>query len=119
MYIKYINANLDVHFYILSEFSRRNLHYIIIFLHYLYQLLHAPRPSRVTSQFLLPGLVQYLVGLDLAPGEMFENMLELKRVGLYLEKNLNRKWLLSYRNRDISYREARGFGGMFPQNILK
>ena len=32
----------------------------------------------------------------LAPGETFENMLQLKR--LYFEGILNRKWLLSYRN---------------------
>ena len=25
---------------------------------------------------------------------------------------MNRKWLLSYRNNNISYRDARGFGGM-------
>ena len=34
----------------------------------------------------------------LAPGEIFENMLQLKRLGLYFEGFLNRKWLLSYRN---------------------
>ena len=43
----------------------------------------------------------------LAPGEIFENMLQLKRFGLYFERILNRKWLLSYRNSDISYRDAR------------
>ena len=32
---------------------------------------------------------------------------------------MNRKWLLSYRNNDISYRDARGFGGMLPEKILK
>ena len=32
----------------------------------------------------------------LAPGEIFENMLQLKRFGLYFEGILNRKWLLSY-----------------------
>ena len=30
----------------------------------------------------------------LAPGEIFENMLQLKRFGLYFEGILNRKWLL-------------------------
>ena len=54
----------------------------------------------------------------LAPGEMFENLLQLKRFGLYIERNLNRKCLHSYRNSDISYREARRFWGMFPQKIL-
>ena len=52
------------------------------------------------------------------PGENFENMLQLKRFGLYFERILNSKWLLSYRN-DISYRDARGFGGMLPEKILK
>ena len=46
----------------------------------------------------------------LAPGEIFENMLRLKRFGLYFEGILNIKWLLSYRNSDISYRDARGSG---------
>ena len=31
----------------------------------------------------------------LTPGESFENMLQLKRVGLYFEGILNRKWLVS------------------------
>ena len=55
----------------------------------------------------------------LTPGEIFENMPQLKRFGLYFEGNLNRKWLLSYRNSDISYRDARGFGDMLPAKILK
>ena len=54
----------------------------------------------------------------LAPGEIFENMLQLKRFGLYFEGILNRKWLLSYRNSDISYRDARGLGHMLPAKIL-
>ena len=33
----------------------------------------------------------------LAPDKIFENMLQLKRFGLYFEKILNSKWLLSYR----------------------
>ena len=36
----------------------------------------------------------------LAHGEIFENMLQLKRFGLYFKGILNRKWLLSYRNID-------------------
>ena len=40
----------------------------------------------------------------LATGEMFENMLQLKGFGLYFEGIMNRKWLLSHRNNDISYR---------------
>ena len=55
----------------------------------------------------------------LAPGETFENMLRLKRSGLCFEEILNRKWLLSCRNSDISYRDARGFGDMLPAKILK
>ena len=55
----------------------------------------------------------------LAPGEIFENMLQLKRFGLYFERILNSKWLLPYRNNDISYRDARGFGGMLPEIIFE
>ena len=55
----------------------------------------------------------------LAPSEIFENMLQLKRFGLYFEGILTRKWLLSYRNNDISYRGARGFSGMLPKKSLK
>ena len=38
----------------------------------------------------------------LALGEIFENMLQLKRFGLNFERNLNKKWLHSYRNTDNS-----------------
>ena len=55
----------------------------------------------------------------LALGESFENMLQLKRFGLYFEGILNRKWLLSYRNIDISYSNARGFGDMLSTKILQ
>ena len=55
----------------------------------------------------------------LASGEIFDNMLQLKRLVLYLDGILNRKWLLSYRNNDISYRYARGFGGMLLDKIWK
>ena len=55
----------------------------------------------------------------LAPGNIFGNMLQLKRFGLNFEIILNSKWLLSHRNNDISYRDARGFGGMLPEKILK
>ena len=53
----------------------------------------------------------------LASCEIFENMLQLKRLGSHLDGILNRKWLLS--NNDISYRDARGFGGMFLEKIWK
>ena len=36
----------------------------------------------------------------LAPGVIFENMLQLTRFGLYFEGILSRKWVLSYRNSD-------------------
>ena len=55
----------------------------------------------------------------LATHEIFENMLQLKRFGLYFERIMNRTWLLSYRNNDASYRAAREFGGMLPEKILK
>ena len=53
----------------------------------------------------------------LASSEIFENLLQLKHLDLYLDGNLNRKGLLSYRNNDIRYREARGFGGMLLEKI--
>ena len=53
----------------------------------------------------------------LAPGEIFENMLQLKCFVLYFEHILNKKWLLSHRNNYISYRDARGFGDMLPQKF--
>ena len=50
----------------------------------------------------------------LATGEIFENMLQLKHLGLYFEGIMNRKWLLSYR--DASYRDARpGVRGYAPR----
>ena len=42
----------------------------------------------------------------LAPDEIIENMLQLKRFGFHFERILYRKWLLSYRNNDISYRDV-------------
>ena len=42
----------------------------------------------------------------------FENMLQLIRYGLYFERIPNRKWLLSYRNSDISCTHAMGSGGL-------
>ena len=47
----------------------------------------------------------------LATGEIFENMLQLKRFGLYFEGIINRKWLLSYRN-NISATEMLGGSGV-------
>ena len=55
----------------------------------------------------------------LATGEIFENKLQLKRFGLYFEGIMNRKWLLSYKNNDNNYRDARGFGNMISEKILK
>ena len=54
-----------------------------------------------------------------APGEIFENMLQLKRFGLNLERILNRKWLLSYRNGDITYRECYGIQGHVPRENIE
>ena len=53
----------------------------------------------------------------LAPGEIFENMLQLKRLGLYFEGILSRKWLFSNRNSDISYRDAGGSGTCSPRKF--
>ena len=53
----------------------------------------------------------------LATGEIFENTLQLKHFGLYFEGIMNGKWLLSYRNNDISYRDARGFGACSPRKF--
>ena len=53
----------------------------------------------------------------LAPGEIFENMLQLKRFVLYFEGILNKKWLLSHRNNYISYSDARGFGTCSRKNF--
>ena len=50
----------------------------------------------------------------LTTSEIFENMLQLKHFGLYFEGIMNRKWILSYRNNDISYRDARGIGACSP-----
>ena len=63
---------------------------------------------------------RYTLAIEyLATGEIFENMPHLKRFGLYFEGIMNRKWLLSYRNNDISYRDARGFGSTLREKILK
>ena len=59
------------------------------------------------------------MGFLIAPGENFQNMLQFKRFGLYFEGILNRKWLLSYRNNDINYRDAMGLGDMIPENFEK
>ena len=53
----------------------------------------------------------------LVSDKIFENMLQLKRLCFYFERILYRKWQLSYRNNDISYRIARGFGGMPRENF--
>ena len=44
---------------------------------------------------------------------------KLKLFGVDFEGIMNRKWLLSNRNNDISYRDARGFGGMLPDKIFE
>ena len=54
----------------------------------------------------------------LATGAIFENMLQLKCFRLYFEGIMNGEWLLSYRNHDISYIDARVFGSMLPENFF-
>ena len=49
---------------------------------------------------------------------MFEKMLQLKRFGIYFKGILNRKWLLSYRNNDISDRDD-GARGHAPREIFQ
>ena len=61
--------------------------------------------------------VHVCYGVRIAPGENFENLLQLKRFGLYFEGILCRKWLLSYRYNDISYRYARGFRASSPRKF--
>ena len=39
----------------------------------------------------------------LAPGEIFENMLQLKCFGLNFKIIPNKEWLCSYKNSDISF----------------
>ena len=56
----------------------------------------------------------------LATGKFLKTCyVQLKRFGLHFEGIMNRKWVLSYRNNDISYRDARGFGSMLLEKILK
>ena len=59
----------------------------------------------------------------LATGEMFENMLQLKRFGLYFEGIMNRKWLLSYMYIEIIISATEMLGGsvayMLPEKIIK
>ena len=57
------------------------------------------------------------MGYLLATGEIFENMQQLKGFVLYFERVMKRKRLLSYRNNDINYRDARGYGGMLPEKV--
>ena len=44
----------------------------------------------------------------LGPGEICENMLQLKHFSSNFERILNRKLLLPFRNVDISYKECNG-----------
>ena len=54
----------------------------------------------------------------LAPGEIFEYMLQLKRFGLYFEGILNRKWLYFHIEIMISATEMLGGSGTCsPQKI--
>ena len=53
----------------------------------------------------------------LAPGEIFENMLQLKRFGLYFEGILNRKWLLHIEIMISATEMLGGPGTCSPQKI--
>ena len=55
----------------------------------------------------------------LAIGNIFENILQLKRFRLYFKRIPNVKGLLSNRNSDISYKDAKRFLSIFPKKILK
>ena len=61
----------------------------------------------------------YTLAMGYLARGIFKNMIQLKRFGIYFEEFMNSRWLLSYRNNDISYRDARGFGDMLPEKILK
>ena len=61
-------------------------------------------------------IYRYTLAMGYLPtGEIFENKLQLKRFGLYFKGIMNRKWLILYRNNDISYRDARGSGACSPR----
>ena len=51
----------------------------------------------------------------IAPGEMFDNMLQLMRFSVYF-KGIT---LFSYKNNDISGTHAKGLVGMLPQKIFE
>ena len=60
-------------------------------------------------------------GALIASGKIFENMLQLKRFGLYFEIILNRKWLYFHIEIVISDTEMLGGSGtyMLPAKFLK
>ena len=54
----------------------------------------------------------------LAPSEIFKNMLQLKRFGLYFEGIMNRKCLFSYKSSELSATEMlRGSGTCSPRKF--
>ena len=55
----------------------------------------------------------------LATGEIFGKHATIEGFWFIFERIRIRKWLLSYRNSDISCRHAREFGGILPKKILK
>ena len=55
----------------------------------------------------------------LATGEIFKNMLQFKRFGLYFEGIMNRKWLLSYRIMKSATEMLRGSGACSLRQIFK
>ena len=59
-------------------------------------------------------------GVLIAPGKMFDNMLQLIRFSVYFKGILNTdNGYFHIKNNDISGTHARGLVGMFPQKFLK
>ena len=73
------------------------LFYVYIYMYVLYTILCM---NQINNNIL------HACYVVLTPGEIFENILLLKRFGLNLKRILKKKWLLSYRNGDITYREC-------------
>ena len=53
----------------------------------------------------------------IVPWEIFENMLQLKRFGLYFGEILNREWLLSHRNNQLQ--RCSTVRGHAPRNFFE
>ena len=55
----------------------------------------------------------------LSPGEIFENMLQLQRIGLYFERILNRKYSFHIEIMISATEMLGGSGPCFSRNFLK